>query len=290
MVEGTESVADPIAEVIADSEHCVAKFGRLTTMRLKVPTCVLAQFNTHRAFSRNAASMRAIPTARLLKAVWSDPYFPPELGRNRAGMQAGDELTPGRAKVVTVVLHAASIFAICVAWLLNRLGGHKQWVNRILAPFSFTQVVATGNDRAWRHFFALRNHPHADPAIRVVAEAAQAVYSKSKPVRLAAGEWHLPYVNLRDYSGAGWLLKAIKQSVARCARVSYSTFGSPTPSSLEADLDLYQKLLGGVYGSSPPHASPAEHQACAVLSGDQGGNFGPGWMQHRKTLVGEYTA
>jgi len=282
--------AEPVAEVIADSIHCVERFGRLTTMRLKVPTCVLAQFNTHRAFSRNAASMRAIPTARLLKSVWSDPYFPPELGKNRAGMQAGDELTGWRVGVIRAVLRAALVFAIGVAWLLGKLGGHKQWVNRVLAPFSFTQVVVTGNDRAWRHFFALRNHPHADPAIRTVAEAAQVAYAQSRPVRLATGEWHLPYVNLRDYSGAGWLLKAIKQSVARCARVSYSTFGKLESSARADDSDLYQKLVGDRLGGDPPHASPAEHQACAVLSSDQGGNFGPGWMQHRKTLSGEFTA
>ena len=48
----------------------------------------------------------------------------------------------------------------------------------------------------------------------------------------------------------------IKVSVARCARVSYKTHDG-TPTSVEADMALYERLLGSV----PLHASPAEHQA-----------------------------
>jgi hypothetical protein len=47
---------------------------------------------------------------------------------------------------------------------------------------------------------------------------------------------------------------------ARCARVSYKTFdGKPT--TIEADLGLFEKLVGG----APIHASPTEHQATAGL-------------------------
>jgi thymidylate synthase ThyX len=279
--------AEPVAEVIADSIHCVERFGRLTTMRLRIPKVVLAQFNKHTTLASNASSSRAIPTKRMIHAVLMSPYIPPEIGKNRGGMSAGEELSPNRARVVRGLWVGFSYVACAVAWLLARLGTHKQVVNRTLDPWSYAMVIATGNDRAWRHFFALRAHPDADPALRVVAEAAQVVYAQSHPVRLATGEWHLPYVNLRDYSGAGWLLKAIKQSVARCARVSYSTFDSPQRQSNQAEDDaLYRKLIG----SEPMHATPTEHQACAVLSSDQGGRLGPGWMQHRKTLNGEFTA
>ena len=49
----------------------------------------------------------------------------------------------------------------------------------------------------------------------------------------------------------------IKISVARCARVSYTSFETGRRSTLEEDLALYDRLVG----AQPLHASPAEHQA-----------------------------
>lgn len=52
------------ATVIADS---VSPAGiRLTTVQYRAPRCILAEINTHRAFTRNARSSRAVPTAKLL--------------------------------------------------------------------------------------------------------------------------------------------------------------------------------------------------------------------------------
>jgi hypothetical protein len=84
---------------------------------------------------------------------------------------------------------------------------------------------------------------------------------------------------------------AIKRSVARCARVSYLNHEGKK-STIEEDLQLYNRLLGGV----PIHASPAEHQAQALARWDEGinrptafqrsGNL-QGWYQYRKTLENE---
>ena len=77
-------------KVIADSigEHGV----RLTTMQLRYPRMVLAEFNTHRVFSRNTSSSRAIPVARMISNVFTDPYIPQFWGSATKGMQPGDEL------------------------------------------------------------------------------------------------------------------------------------------------------------------------------------------------------
>ena len=57
----------PTANVIADSinNHGV----RLTTMEVKFHRFILPEFNTHRAFSRNFSSSRAIPTQKLIEQV-----------------------------------------------------------------------------------------------------------------------------------------------------------------------------------------------------------------------------
>jgi len=264
------------AKIILDSQH--PNGGRLTTMVLRIPTCVLAQFNTHRWFSKNAASMRAIPTTRVLQDVLKDPYVP-EWTSNKPGMQGGDTIRWPR--LATKAWVAALYCAAATVWFFSKLGLHKQVVNRLVSPWSFTEVVVTGNQSAWANFLALRADSHADPALQKVAYRAAFELANSRPDPLSIGDWHLPFTR-ENRPGKG--KAAIIQSVARCARVSYkSRLNGLFDSHLEEDEKLYERLLG----CDPKHASPSEHQACAVISDSQGGNLGMGWMQFRKTLAGE---
>src|SRR5688572_716890 len=78
------------AKVLADS---VSERGdRLTTLEVCFPRFILAEFNTHRVFSRNSASSRAIPVAKQLRRVLEEPFIPLEFGTNQPGMQAGPPL------------------------------------------------------------------------------------------------------------------------------------------------------------------------------------------------------
>src|SRR3954470_20670742 len=70
---------------------------RLTTLEATFPRFILAEFNTHRSFSRNSASSRAIPITKQVRRVLEQPYVPIEFGSNQPGMQAGAALT-GEAK------------------------------------------------------------------------------------------------------------------------------------------------------------------------------------------------
>jgi thymidylate synthase ThyX len=78
------------AKILADS---ISPEGhRLTTFEITFPRLVLAEFNTHRVFSRNSASSRAIPVVKQLKRILEDPFVPLEFGTNQPGMQAGAAL------------------------------------------------------------------------------------------------------------------------------------------------------------------------------------------------------
>lgn len=270
-----------VATVLADSKHPYNE-TRLTTMRLIIPTLLLAQFNTHRWFSRNASSMRAIPTKRLLVTVAQHPYVPPEFGKNKAGMTASEELPAWKLAVAKAVFKIHLWISLFCSWFLAKLGGHKQWVNRLLTSHSYTLVCVTGSEKAWLHFFRLRSHPDADPGIKLVSDAAKQVYMMSTPKTLQQGEWHLPLVQAEERNLP--IKQQIVHSVARCARVSLTTFDKPERSStLEEDQDLYNKLTT----ADPPHMSPTEHQAVVQISKNGGGNLGPGWGQYRKLLPNE---
>ena len=82
------------ARVVADSVN--KKGVRLTTVEAVFNRYILSELNTHRDFSRNSASSRAIPVKKVLSQVLRNPAEPISWGKNVAGMQAGAELTGWR--------------------------------------------------------------------------------------------------------------------------------------------------------------------------------------------------
>lgn len=265
-----------IADSVAPSGH------RLTTFVLTYPRFIHAEFMTHRVFSRNASSSRAIPVKKSIEMVMANPVIPLAFTKNQKGMQGGEALDGESERLAKEVWMQACFHACDKAKMLSDLEVHKQYANRLLEPFSHITVVVSSTD--WANFFALRSHEAAQPEIHLLSDKIKEAYEDSIPRALEAGQWHLPFVTDEDWDldaiSLGTLL--IKRSVARCARVSYLNHdGSNT--TLEQDEALYNRLLG----SQPIHASPAEHQAMAV--GDpnvKSGNF-RGWVQYRKTLRGE---
>lgn len=278
------------AKIIADSISAHGK--RITSFQLRYPKFIHSEFMTHRVFSRNASSSRAIPFERLVEDVERDPVLPSYWGANQPGMQARAEIDPLLHGTTAHMWLLARDAAISQARNLHALGVHKQIVNRLIEPFSHINVIVTATE--WSNFFALRCHPDAQPEIRILAEAIRAARDSNIPQALSPDEWHTPYVDKSDWTSPGmrWEL-AVRLSVARCARVSYLTHAGKKPD-MARDIALYNQLVSAV----PLHASPAEHQAKPdVLQAtlDHGhvwfqphlhGNL-VGWIQHRKTLPGE---
>lgn len=294
------------AQIIADS---ISPEGiRLTTMQLRYPRFIHAEFMTHRVFSRNASSSRAIPVARMIEDLRRDPAMPVYWGSNKPGMQAGEELTMHTLLGAKCVWIAAMEDAIKHAETLIDAGLHKQIANRILEPWAHINVVVTATD--WDNFYDLRRHADAQPEIKVLADAMFEAMEASEPEHQSPGSWHLPYITNDDHDEANKYCRArrvtrdlpsykelvervlLPVSVARCARVSYLTHDG-RQTTVEEDLALYERLVG----SAPIHASPAEHQATpdvwerfegiAHNSGWQEshnhGNF-KGWIQYRKLI------
>ncbi len=281
------------AEIVCDSISPANQ--RITTFVLTYPRFIHAELMTHRVFSRNASSSRAIPVKKSIQMVIDDPVIPLAFTKNKAGMQGGEALD-GQAHELAVRswLHARDA-AVTWAQALADLEVHKQYANRLLEPFAHITVVLTSTD--FDNWFALRCHEAAQPEIHALADQMYAAYSTNKPAQLEAGQWHLPFIDHYNVDQAviDWAKDKnarsetafvnemlIKRSVAKCARVSYLNHDG-TRSTAEQDLQLYDRLLG----SAPLHASPAEHQAMAT--GDpnvRSGNF-RSWIQYRKTIPNE---
>lgn len=257
------------AKVIADS---ISSEGvRLVTFQLKFHRIVLSEFNTHRVFSRNASSSRAIPVERMIKQVVEDPAIPVYWGKNQRGMQATEELTEEQQAAALAAWLEARDNAVVSARKMIEIGLHKQIANRILEPWQWTHVVLTAT--AYKNFYELRRHTDAQPEIRVLAEKMWEAQVASEPVEMPEGYWHLPYILTEERASLS-LAQQIRSSVARCARVSYVNHDGTHPD-IAKDSELYDRLAL----NTPPHMSPLEHQA--TPGGRLTGNF-KGWSQWRK--------
>ncbi len=264
------------ARVVADSVSASGR--RLVTMEVTFPRLVLAEFNTHRVFSRNSASSRAIPIKRQLARIREDPFVPDSWGLNQAGMQAEHEADEATAATARAAWLTARDRAVEQAEELLGLGIHKQLANRLLEPFMWHTVIVTATE--WSNFFALRANPMAQPEISTVATLMLAAHGDSTPTPVRAGGWHLPLLQPEERDGTfEHSEEARRISAARCARVSYLTHGGVRD--LDADLGLYQRLVDG------GHLSPLEHVATPEPEAGWVGNF-HGWRQLRKTIPNEH--
>lgn len=264
------------AKIIEDSVN--PSGVRLTTFVLTYPRFIHSEFMTHRMFSRNASSSRAIPVKKSIQMVVSEPVIPLAFTKNKPGMQGGEALSgEAHEKAVEIWLKARDAM-VDFANQLADLEVHKQYANRLLEPFAHITVVCSATD--YDNFYALRCHEMAQPEIHALADLMYEASLASVPVQRLGGEMHLPFVSDEERQSLSNEL-VIKMSVARCARVSYLNHDGKKPT-LEEDLALYNRLVG----SAPIHASPAEHQAIARNYDGHSGNF-RGWTQYRKLLSNE---
>jgi hypothetical protein len=288
------------SKILLDSDSSVG--ARIVTFLITYPRMVHAELMTHRVFSRNSASSRAIPIQKMISQVWNSPVYPVWWGKNMAGMQSKEELKGFRLFLTRKLWKLLSKFACISAWLLFKVGMHKQIANRVLEPFSWITVIVTATE--WDNFFALRCHPDAQPEIKAIAEMMYSDYTCNKSLRpggglqyfdidtrqqtnkkyyqvLKVGEWHLPLLpDKEELIKEGYRLQdLIKISIGRVARVSYLTHdGKRDP---KKDLELYSKLV------SSGHMSPTEHVAQASNSKTKrSGNF-VGFNMYRKTILNE---
>lgn len=247
---------------------------RVTTFELEYPRYILAELNTHRVFSRNTASSRAIPLDKMVESIL-DTNNIPMWTLNKAGMQ-GEAITDNELlKECNSLWYEARNNAIYYARKLHDLGVHKQNFNRLLEPFQTVKTILTATELD--NFFKLRIHKDAMPEIRVLANMMKIELEKSEPDLLSVDDWHLPYIFENDLKEYG-IDTCKKISVSCCAQVSYRKLDT-TP---KKALSIFEKLVSG----DIIHGSAFEHVCRPLNEGEkQIGNL-IGFRQYRHDIEG----
>lgn len=224
-------------EIIADSKSLQG--DRLTTFVVTFPRIVLAEFNTHRMFSRNSASSRAIPFETMVKRVEEHPFIPIAWQKDHKGMQGTEYLDEKESKGAIQAWLESRDDVVSRAKYLNELGNvTKQLCNRLLEPFMWHTALITATE--FENFFALRCPQYQNPVdsvddpiyfksrkdycdfynvedkgtdltwlkhnkgqgeihISLLAEAMWDAYNESTPKQLKAGEYHIPFGDSFDH-------------------------------------------------------------------------------------------
>ena len=141
-------------EIVADSVN--QQGDRLTSLVLTYPRIIHAEMMTHRMFSRNASSSRAVPVQKMIEAVKNNTFCPFEFQKAHKGMQ-GSEYFTGQDKEDCIKLWLESAeLALQQAEKMKEKGITKQIINRILEPYQYYTVLITGSREGWENFFNLR--------------------------------------------------------------------------------------------------------------------------------------
>lgn len=177
-------------KIVADS---INEKNRLTTFELIYPRYIHAQMLTHRVFTKNTASSRAIPTLKLIEGIEANPVIPKEWGANESGMQSYKVLDLEKSKEADIEWYQALQNAIQSSKKLASLGVHKQFVNRLLEPFAHTQVILSATE--FENFFNLRRWKAGKQgaAQHEIAEVAEKMFQSLEISKPIDRYWHIPY-------------------------------------------------------------------------------------------------
>jgi thymidylate synthase ThyX len=170
MIDHTNGVS---GQIILDSTS--PENIRLTTIHARYPRMVHSEVMTHRVFTRNGRSSRAVPVVTLLK----EDHYTPHFMKNKPGMVATEEMDLSARLIAEQVWNNLAEQTKRAVATLNDLGVHKQWANRPLEAFGYIDVLISSTE--WANFYALRDESGAQPEIKSLAELVKLLRDGSKP-------------------------------------------------------------------------------------------------------------
>lgn len=235
---------------------------RITTFHLVYPQTIHNQVLTHRVFSRNSSSGRAISFKRNLDF----PTVYPMWTKEKRGM-VGERLDATISKELEIIKANDTDLDCMLAdvkyWLerMSQRGTHHQHLNDFLKPFQEIHTVVTSTE--WDNWFNLRMADDAKPEIQTLALAMKVAMSESRPEERF---YHLPFIEETDLP----IISQFLLSGRRAARISYLTENKP----IEEDIESAQRMI------KDKHLSPFEHAAIAKVSKHYYANF-YSWQSYR---------
>lgn len=245
----------------------------MVSFDLYYPRMIHAQFLTHRRFSRNSRSSRAMSVENAIEDILQNPVQPYPVVQGR-GMIPTEDAGSLDMRQVRRAWHNAEGTAIMHARRLAGLGVHAEIANRVLEPFMHIATKLTTTVEHLREMAGTRTKGDSQKPFDMLARAMlEAVEASTPTVR----RYHLPY-DSGQISKEGFRDEILAQ-VAWGARVSYD--GTYATQDKERNVKLAKRLV------RDGHWSPLEHIAveAEIIEGPLlCGNFPKGVIQFRQAV------
>jgi len=199
------------AEIVGDA---ISQNGnRITSFLLTYPRIIHSELMTHRVFSRNSASSRAIPFDKMVEAVENNPFIPMAWQKDHKGMQGTEYITDPKAiERLETEWKTAALNMVKQAQRLNsgivcretweedfkeKYGVTKQLCNRLLEPFMWHTTLVTST--TYSNFFELRCPAYQTPVTQLLLPAK----SKKECIANHGNEENIE--KLQNFSDLEWL-------------------------------------------------------------------------------------
>ena len=257
--------------------------SKIRTYELTYPRFIHSELMTHRVFSRNAASSRAIPVRKMLDSLAPSIFDLFErFGTNQSGMQPTERQvsSSGQSTLDDLYSDMLDTSKDSVLNMIEETNVAKQVANRFIEPFMHMTTIVTATEM--NNFFYQRCDSNAQEEFQSLAYKmleAELNYDYSQHI-LNHSQWHLPFVTEQEKKEMSIDQQKII-SVARCASVSYVKHNEER--SFDELAAVYNRMLNG------GHWSPFEHPATPMIKSAKdnfSGNF-RGWYQLRKDFMKE---
>lgn len=224
---------------------------RITTYELMFPRSILAELNTHRMFSKNSASSRAIPFEKMLISVLENPYIPIAFQKDHKGMQGSVYIADKTSwtRRIDQWLYARDLAVLAANKLYSEIPDYeleqdnkaifedtesvtKQNCNRLLEPFLYHTVLLTATE--YDNFFKLRCPQYQTPVSQTVEPQPSwidliSVHSNEQNIERLVSFKNDVLFRLEHNKGAGEI------HIMELAEKMYDALGESKPQLLEDD-------------------------------------------------------
>jgi len=215
------------AKIVADS---VNEFGdRLTTFELTYPRIIHAELLTHRMFSKNASSSRAVPVKKMIESVRNNTFVPFQFQKTHKGMQGSEYFVENEKEECRQLWLKSAELALQQAEKMDKKGISKQIINRILEPYQYYTIILTTGKEGLSNFFNLRC-----PSYEIDSDAFGTKIFKS---RKSAREYCKMNGIEPPYSELDWLNANTGQAeihMMELAECMYDAYNESIPKQLKA--------------------------------------------------------
>lgn len=245
---------------------------KITTLVLEYPRAIHAQLLTHRVFSKNSSSSRAVPIKSAIDQIDQNPaqYIWTE---NQSGM-SGEVITdPVKLnKINEAMTNLWNLTKRTVLYLGSKeseggLNVHKQNAARFLEPFQNIRIVLTSTE--WENWDWLRIDSAAQPEIAQLAKLMHEARESGEYMELTEGDWHVPFIVRKINPDNGELTyhhpeTDVELTIQEAKELSMSICAQTSFRKEDYSDKKTENVIGKLFTGNKVHASPSEHQATPI--------------------------